>query len=287
MTTDIFPGADDDGCEPFRQIAKFTGCKEEEVYYSFRGIGVPQWITPEHIDAVQANTKAINNAARAARNLQDALNRLSRSDIETIIKHGGATPAQIAFLAANLEGWATDLTGWRAKQSRAGGKNPAAYAVAEGMRRLFRRLRRKITFGNHPDGGPSTDFSRAVEHAIGAFGIRAGWQLPAQRAWEKQSRINARLTRCRMDFERRERNLNPPKPPDLTGVSILPDGPGKFRVTLDDLTDIPGVTVETKWFSSGNELQKYAADWARRTRTEVREFERMRAAVGFSMNSEK
>ncbi|WP_146111583.1 hypothetical protein [Defluviimonas denitrificans] len=198
MTEDIFPESDDDGCEPFRSIAAHVHCSEDDVFAAFAGLPVPEWITPTHLQSVRAATQRWNEAARHARNLQHTLMRLTDHERVQLRVAGAVTVEQIAHLQSVLDGDAKNLNEWLTSQPRAGRENIAAAAVAEGIRRLFRRRRKRITFGQHPEGGPSTEFGRAVEFSIGAFGVLADWRRPAQKAKEKQDDIQGRLMSIHM-----------------------------------------------------------------------------------------
>lgn len=192
----IFPAEECDGGDPYREIARHVGCKEDDVWRAFQGLSVPEWEIPQHLDAVKSRTFALNAAARKAKDLQSAMDRLSNDELADLQVAGAVTIWQVEHLHMVLAGHATSLRDWHNNRNRRGGRNPGAYMAAEGIRRLYRRLRKKITFGQHPEGGPSTDFGRAVEFAIGEFGIRADWRNPAQESFGKQSRIQARLARC-------------------------------------------------------------------------------------------
>lgn len=198
MTTlgEIFPPAEDDGCEPYRQIAKQLGCNEFQVSDAFAGLGVPEWTTPQHLSLLKVSATVLNDAARHAENLNRALCKLSETDLDDLIIAGCVTRFQIEHLRKTLHDDATRILRWADEYNRAGGRNPAAYIVAEGMRRLFRRLRKKITYGLGNDGAPSTEFGRAVKLAIGEFGIRADWRGPASKAFDKHASIQRRLMRC-------------------------------------------------------------------------------------------
>ena len=93
---------------------------------------------------------------------------------------------------------------WSTEHDRRGGRNPAAYIVAEGIRRVFRRQRWAVTFGQ-TEGFPSTNFGRAVEFSLRAFGLAANWRNPTSEAFKKQNAIEARLFECKL---RRAKNSN-------------------------------------------------------------------------------
>lgn len=192
----VFPPAEDDGFEPFRQIAARMGCNEYFVNDAFRGLEVPEWLTPKHLRTVQENTSGLNDTARHARNLLDAMWRLSADERDMLRNAGAVTPQQIEHLHWAIESDEKYLRDWLKMHARPGGKNIAAYAVSEGMRRLFRRMRKSITYGLSPSGDPSTDFCREVRFAIGAFGIVTGWRGPANAAYQKQLQIQGRMVRC-------------------------------------------------------------------------------------------
>lgn len=193
--TGIFPAADDDGCRPMRDIAARWQCDEDIVHAAFRGVSVPEYDTPGHLDQVKATTHTLNAAARHAKNLCREMAKLDEQERLFLRTAGSVTVEQVEHLATVLAGDAKGLDDWLRKRNRQGGRNPAAYAIAEGMRRLLRRLKLKITYGATQFGEPSTDFCRAVEHGIGAFGVSADWRGPAKEAIDKQNAICGRLSR--------------------------------------------------------------------------------------------
>lgn len=270
MTDEIFPAAEDDGCEPYRKIGRTLACDENLVVDCFSGLGIPEWESPAHLDAVKRVTHSLNNAARHADNLLHAMHRLSQQEIQSLVVSGAVTFQQIEFLRDVLTGDATELKSWSSSRQRGGGRNPAAYIAAEGMRRLFRRLRRPITFGIHPEGGPSTDFGRAVEYAIGAFGIRADWRRPAEKAFEKQNGIKARLARCLFYRQQVERLSNPEVSPDMSGIEIRSENVNGHQICVISLTDNPAISplrIDFKNVPSGKYLFDLAFQWATSVRT--------------------
>jgi hypothetical protein len=179
--------------DPIQRIASRLGLSEDELY-RLAGSIVPEWEVPRHLDAVKGNAKALNKAASHAVKLLESLRALSVEEEQDLRLRGCITPQQIEHLAAILRGDAADLMDWLKRRGRQGGRNPAPYLIAELVRRAFRRLRRPITFGEH-DGGPSTDFCREVEAALGDFGIRAHWKDPSGAAHKKQQAIEHRRLR--------------------------------------------------------------------------------------------
>lgn len=199
MNSQIFPEAEDDGHGgglAFVKIARFIDCDEDKVWNAFRGVDTPEWSVPSHLDAVKATTHKLNKAARNASNLARALRELNESERRDLILAGAVTLQQIQHLASVLDGDAKSLDKWLRGRPRTGGKNPAAYAVSEGMRRLFRRLRKPITLGVSEAGSPSTEFGRAVEFALGEFGLVADWRRPTEAARDKLEKIRGRMGRC-------------------------------------------------------------------------------------------
>lgn len=205
MSVPIFPAADGTEPDPYDRIAAHMKCPVEQVWNAFEWLDIPEWTTREHVGLVKQTTHELNDAARYAKNLCAALRRLSPEEHRGLIQAGAVTVEQVEHLQAVLAGDAANLQEWFKGRDTAGGRNPAAYIVAEGTRRLFRRLRRRITFGQHPAGGPSTDFGRAVKYALGEFGVRADWRRPAMAATEKQNEIQGRMARCAVAKFKRER----------------------------------------------------------------------------------
>lgn len=204
----IFPAAEDDGCGAYRAIAKHVGCSEDQVFDAFRGLGIPEWSTPEHFNVMKDHVFALNKAAQLAEKLFGAMRDLHPDALNSITQAGGSTIPQIEYLSSLLSGDAENLNDWRNRRFEGGRSDPSAAIVAEGIRRLFRRLRRPITFGQADSGGaPSTAFGKAVEFALSAFGLRANWRRAAERAFRKQEAVESRRFRCAMArFERASTN---------------------------------------------------------------------------------
>lgn len=264
MTPPVFPGAEDDGCQPFRDIARWLDCNEDQALDAFRGLAVPEWEAPEHLKAVKDTTHDLNKAAQLSRNLLQAIRRMHFSQIDSLRHAGAATPEQIEHLHAVLSGHARNLSGWLRSRDRTGGRNPAAYKVAEGMRRLFRRLRKKITYGQSASGDPSTEFARAVEFALGAFGINAGWQGPARAAFKRQGEIASRMNRCAL-----RKGFPAPVELDLDGVEIAHEkgeNGGFYTISLTTQPQIPPFRVPGEMVGSGRAVQELAAEWLSRSK---------------------
>lgn len=262
----LFPPAEDDGCEPFRRIAAKVGCTEFQALDAFHGLAVPEWSTPEHQRAIKEETQNINTAVRHAKNLANSLRSLSQQQRADLIMSGMITHQQVEALKMCLQQDAASLTEYRSSLGGSTSRNPAAYVVAEGMRRLFRRLRKAITYGKSPDGGPTGEYCRAVEFAIGAFGIVASFDGPAKEANKKQRSIEARLSR--MHLSRALKITKHHSEPDLksAGVSVSvenrADG-AKVVFKLENRKDVPPLELERDWFSSGAEIKRKAVNWAK------------------------
>jgi hypothetical protein len=199
----VFPDVSDHTYEAHLAIAKRLGCDEFQVGAAFKR-AAPQWITPAHFDALKQRTLALNEAARLADRLHKTMRRLPSDAIDNLISEGAITIPQIEYLGSLLSGESKNYDEWRNMRYSGGRTNPAANDIAEGMRRLFRRLRKPITFGQSDSGdGPSTEFGRAVEFALGAFGVNAHWRRAAEKAYRKQQKIEGRRCRCALwKFER-------------------------------------------------------------------------------------
>lgn len=193
-----FPEASDDGMQPFRAIAQRWGTDENTASDAFRGVEVPEWASPEHLDTVKGCAGDLNRAARVTEKLIEIIRGLPESERDMLITDGCVTIEQLQHLCNVLADDASYLTRFykAPANARHGGRNPAAYAIAEGMRRLFRWLRKPITFGCSDFGLPTTDYCKGVEHALGAFGVRANWRGPARESWEKQLQIKNRHLAC-------------------------------------------------------------------------------------------
>jgi hypothetical protein len=151
----------------------------------------------QHLDATKDITNAFNEAARHAKNLHRSITLMTPPQRRELDVAGCVTSFQLEHLADVLAQDALNLKEWSRNSIRTGGRNPAAYAVASGVRRLFRRMRRPNTFGRNTDGGPSTYFGRTVQFTIGAFGVKVDWQGPTKKGREKQEEVNERFIRIK------------------------------------------------------------------------------------------
>ncbi|WP_146642612.1 hypothetical protein [Thioclava marina] len=261
-TQDIFPASEGDGFEPYREIARFAECDEEDVYYALIGIEPPEWSNRQHRRLVGDHVKALNRAVKSASDLLYALRQLPPDETQSLVRSGAATVPQIEKLLAELQGGETFYNEWHGRRSASGGREPAAYEIAEGVRRLFRRLKRKITFGQQYDGSPSGAFCRTVEVAIAAFGVRASWRGPAEEAVNKTREI-----------ERRHIRLVENAASKLPGDDITPDPclviefeGDNVCLKLSDFPEKPPLKLRQKHFASGKEIKKFAEKWSSTTR---------------------
>ena len=193
--------------EFFRRAAESTakkqGCDIGLVYGCISGLDAI-WNTPDHMDDVREVTEHFNEAAQHAKKLHRSITLMTEAQRRELTVAGCVTVFQIEHLADVLAQDATTLKSWSRTRFRTGGRNLAAYDVAELMRRIFRRQRRRITFGLQPNSDhPSTEFGRAVRDALGDFGVKAGWRRPAQEAFDNQRQIQERLSRiCEAKHQR-------------------------------------------------------------------------------------
>lgn len=205
---DVFPNLDDGSTheEPwdhrFAPLAEILGCSIEEATDAFIGLEFPEYGTREHLNVVKDSVERHNRALRPAQKLAYYLRRLTAREKEHLRWAGAVTPEQVEHLSQVLSGQVDSLNGWYTGQDRTGGRNVAAHTIAEGVRRAFRRKRKRISYGES-DGSPSTNFGRAVELTIAAFGVRADWAEPAHKAWLKQQDIGLRLGRLKATKQRR------------------------------------------------------------------------------------
>jgi len=190
-----FPAAEGDGMEPFRQIGRYLEISEYRVSDLFRGLPVPEWSTPHQLDAQRAAAKALNQAMVKAGNFLEAYRDLPSNELDMLIQEGCITLAQIEHTVRILTQDFKTMDSWSKEQDRRGGRNPAAYAISEGIRRVFRRCRWAITFGQF-EGVPTTDFGRTVLFSLNSFGVIADWRNPTQAAYHKQQGIQSRLIGC-------------------------------------------------------------------------------------------
>jgi hypothetical protein len=193
MKPEIFTDRSDFFHQAAEATAKRQNCSVDLVYACMSGLdGI--WNSPDHLDSVSEVTAHFNDAARFAKRLHRAITLMTPSQRNELIVAGCVTTFQIEHLADVLAQDATSLSDWSRTRLRKGGKNLAAYDVAEMMRRLFRRQRRRITYGTEPTSDlPSTDFGRAVRAALGDFGVKSGWRSPARQAYDTQFSIGRRL----------------------------------------------------------------------------------------------
>jgi len=181
--------------EPFRQIGRYLKISEYKVSDLFRGLPVPEWSTPRQLDAQRAAAKALNQAMVKAGVFLDAYRDLGPKELDMLIQEGCVTLAQVEHTVRILTQDFETMDSWSKEQDRRGGRNPAAYAISEGVRRVFRRYRWAITFGQF-EGVPTTDFGRTVLFSLGAFGVVADWRNPTEAAYRKQQEIQNRLIGC-------------------------------------------------------------------------------------------
>lgn len=200
---ELFPAADDDGCEPFRKIAMHLKCTEYEALDAFRHLPLPEWNSIEHLRLEKGRAAQLNKVAQAAELLEQQMLLMTHDEQLFSLQAGMISEHQVAALALYLRGEADSIEGYRASRAGSTSRNPATYIIAEGIRRLFRRKRKNITFGQS-EGAPTTDFCRAVEFGIGAFDIIADWKGPAKEAFEKHRLIEARLFDIKMHQAQRK-----------------------------------------------------------------------------------
>jgi hypothetical protein len=263
--------ASDNFEHPLDQIARKNKCSSDLVFWALR-YELPEHREPEHLDKVKGTSHSLNEAARHAANLLKCYRRLSQNRKDILLASGCVTPAQIEQLISVLSEDSGDLVAFAGRFSRKGGQNPAAHHIAEAVRRIFRRQRRPIKFGQHPEGGPSTDFGRSVEHAIGAFGVRSDWRRPAEAAIKKNLEMENRLHRCAYaKFQREGFKLSPPL--DLSDLKIEPrraSNGQNFILSIPSRPDIAPLSVAATMFKSGRELQEWAVGWAERSKAHGR-----------------
>jgi hypothetical protein len=217
---EIFPPSNGEN-DPYVKIAEFVQADIGVIWSGYDGLEVPEWADSQHLDVVKRNAFVLNEAARRAGHLLSTLRRLTPNEYELIVQSGAVTVHQIEHLVEVLSRDSVSLGAFTGRFNRTGGKNPAASIIAEATRKIFRRLRKKITFGQHPDGGPSTEFGRCVEFSLGQFGINADWRRPAQGAAEKQNAIQSRMNSFILRKAEQRFQEFPPQNVDLTGVSVL------------------------------------------------------------------
>lgn len=209
MTPEIFEDESDFIHLAAETTAKRLQCHVDLVYACMTGLDL-SYTTPEHLERVKEVTGHLNEAARHARRLHSSLKRMTDTQRNDLLIAGCVTVFQVEYLASVLESDTFSLAGFSKAQDRTGGRNPAAYAVSELVRRIFRRQRRKITFGTDPNSDlPSTDFGWSVLNALGDFGIQIGWRGPAKDAHSKHRDIENRLARI---CQGRQKRLLSPEP---------------------------------------------------------------------------
>lgn len=186
----------EDSCDPYDDIAEFLRLPPHHVSNCFDGLHIATWADAAHLSVLAHSTRALNKLENHLVQAIKAMRALHPDDIESLLGAGCPTIQQLDKFVLVLRQEGDDKKRWASQFDRRGGLNPGADLVAEGIRRVFRRNRWKITYGQKPDSDePSTDFCRAVQYAIGSFGIVAGWRGPAQRSYNKQASIDNRLFR--------------------------------------------------------------------------------------------
>lgn len=132
----------------------------------------------------QRTKKRYNDLFEVSVLVNRLLRKIDASDGDAIEHYLTAAGISISGLAKFYE--LTNQAGESIQQapimrSSKGGKNWAAYDIAQGVAQLFFRLDRRITFG-HQDGEPTTEFGRSVQISIKAFALKANWREPARYA---------------------------------------------------------------------------------------------------------
>ena len=205
----LFPDRSEEIAKAILAISNQMNCNPNLIHACFGRLDM-FWSVPEHLSTVADTTHHLNRVSRFAEQLFNAMNSMSSSQQESLIAAGAVTSFQIQHLAALLEQDSASLDHFSKTKNRKGGRNHASYDTAELMRRLFRRLRRKITYGADQFGNPSTQFGKAVEFALGAFCIKASWRGPTSAAVDFQHLVETRRGLC---AERKFRAENPlPQP---------------------------------------------------------------------------
>ncbi len=257
-TPEIFPTLHDETSSALQKIASYVGADENLIGSCFYGGDFSLYDTPDHLDSVKSVTHAFNEAARHARNLHRAITRMTPSQRAEINVAGCVTSFQIEHLADVLAQDAESLAGWSRTKIRTGGRNPAAYGVASGVYRIFRRLRKDITFGQNADGGPSTDFGKTVQFALGAFGIKADWRRPAQSERDRFFNISTRYERLKARLP--QIKLMPK--PDSVSISFWRNGSETtYTFRAEDRPNVGAHEVCGCRFRSGAEVEHYAFEW--------------------------
>jgi len=199
MTDELFPDVSELIFRAHQSIAAEIGCSFDLVDNILGALPAPPWNSPDHLRRLGGTANLINEAARHARNLHRSMSRLGEAELSILRSTGAISLEQIEHLCLVLVDDALTLRTWHRERGKLSRKNLAAHDTAEGVRRIYRRLRRPITWGMRSDGdGPSTEFGRSVEHAIGAFGIAADWRRPTEAAYNKHHAIQNRHGRCAM-----------------------------------------------------------------------------------------
>ena len=198
MTNPVFPEGLGDGMEPFRLISERWTVDLSVVEEAFRCAWEVEYSAPGHLNDVADNVAILNRSAIYAEALIKSLRMLPEDSMARLRHAGCVTLEQLQHLLSELSDDESYLVEWsdQPNNSRRGGRNPSAYLVAKAMRRLFRKMRKPITYGLSTSGTPTTDFCKGVEHALSAFRIRANWRGPAREEWERHIAIGNRQRRC-------------------------------------------------------------------------------------------
>ena len=198
----------ENGRDPYDDIGEYLGLDPYHVARCFSGLPIADWADTKHLNALIRSTRALNKLESHLARAIEAMRSLHPDDTESLVEAGCPTIQQLDNFVVVLRQDGRFKTRWTSQFDRKGGRNPGAHIVAEGVRRVFRRNRWKITFGLAPNSDePSTHFCRAVQYSIGSFGIVAGWRGPAQVAYNKHAEISNRLFHIQM----KQRNTNSDK----------------------------------------------------------------------------
>ena len=182
--------------EAIASIAMNEQCDPNLVNSLFDARFIPAWTTVEHFRLMKQEAKNTLHAAKYIKLLINSLKMLSVNKLHSIYCNGSVTIAQLEILQLTLSTESEFLDRHGAEFNRTGGRNPAAHATSEMIRRLYRKLGRRVTYGQTTDAEPSTNFCRSVEFALDAFRINANWRRPARCAFKKNEKVSARLQRC-------------------------------------------------------------------------------------------
>ena len=173
-------------------LAEYLGVTWEDVVNATMAAGpTATFGLPERRKMVVERAKNMGAALKACQKLIHHVSNFSQPEVFTMngghvgMYHQVIGLEELIELNDYLEWQLAQHNRWLEITPSKGGKNHEAHGLAEVVRQLFRHSGREITWG-HNEGRPSTEFGRAVEFALSAYGCDAAWEAPTKAAWKRR-----------------------------------------------------------------------------------------------------